>query len=391
MTEKTFLSPEEVAKRRGREVKEIKLDEDEVEIKKPIDDSIEKFYNRGGKVKIRFETLGRFDIDEVMYFEDYNTEHVDTLTLTSREDLLETIVAILDEIKNVDAKNSIGDCLLEEFLEIMIGIKQEFNTAIHTHRWVCECQMGKEREDIKVNETQINLRELKYQSIEQADEILREIQKPIIQSMSDENFEWYLKLKYKNEYTGNVSDYTREEEIQKIKIEEPIAQRIGNDIYRFNFIRVKDCINAKKLVDKKYAGKIKQIQNKVIHGIPNAELKALKEEELQEINKLKAKDILLYTRALTLVDFNGNSNLTPEEKVELYKKIKREYLFEFTDFLDKLKFGIQDEKEFHCSECGKTQKRLLQRKFDALEFIPVESTSSDRSKKSSGANIFIGL
>ncbi len=392
-----FLSPEEVEKKRERKTRVLKNhDEDDLVItKNPNDekygDEKDKFYKRGGKVKINFETLGRFNIPSNMFFSDYNIDQVNDLTLCNEDTLFETIIAILEEIKNEDCQVSIGEALIEEFMEMMIGIKMFFNTPIHNHKWICDCQRNKDDEEIQVNDMEIDLRELQYKSIEEADQILRDLIRGQFVEMTDEIFEDYLKRKYEDQYSGDIKDYDREKEVNKIRIQEPISQNIDGHIYKFRFTRIKDLIKAKQITEKQFAGKIKMLQNKKVHGIGQEQLKIQKDKELEILQKQKAKETLIASRALSLIQYDDTILERDDEKIALYRKIPRESLFEYVEFIEKLQFGIQDEREFVCPICGKSDKRLLQRKFDPLEFIPVESNSTNKSKELKRANIFVGF
>jgi hypothetical protein len=210
-------------------------------------------------------------------------------------------------------------------------------------------------------------------------------------SFTDEEFADYLTRKYEDEYSGNVTDYDREKEVNAIRIKEPISQNIDGHIYKFRFTRIKDLLRAKQLAEKQFSGKIKMIQNKKVHGVGMEALKEQKEKELEKIQKEKAKEVLIATRALSLISYDGRDLEKDEEKIALYRKIPRESLFEFIEFMEKLQFGIQDEREFTCPLCEKVSKRSLQRKFDPLEFIPVESTSTNKSSVVKRTNIFVGI
>lgn len=391
-----FLSPEEISKKRERKGKTIIEHKDEEETTpsksdSKYDDGAMKFFKRGGKVQVNFETLGRFDIPAKMYFKDYSTEHVTDLTLCNEDNLFETIIAILEETKNEDCPVSIGEALIEEFMEIMIGTKQFFSDANHEHRWLCDCQRGKEDNELQINTTIIDLNTLQYKSIEEADQILRDMSREQFISFTDEEFADYLTRKYEDEYSGNVTDYDREKEVNAIRIKEPISQNIDGHIYKFRFTRIKDLLRAKQLAEKQFSGKIKMIQNKKVHGVGMEALKEQKEKELEKIQKEKAKEVLIATRALSLISYDGRDLEKDEEKIALYRKIPRESLFEFIEFMEKLQFGIQDEREFTCPLCEKVSKRSLQRKLDPLEFIPVESAATNKSAVVKRTNIFVGI
>ena len=154
---------------------------------------------------------------------------------------------------------------------------------------------------------------------------------------------------------------------------------------------MKDIITAQKIIDKKYAVEIKRIEMKKSHGVKKAELEIEKEKEMNVIQTKKMKDLINITKALTIVNYNDRDIESNEEKIELYKKIKRKEMLEFGELLQMINFGIQDEREFVCEHCGKTERRLLQREFDPYEFIPLDSSSSSELRKCPGSSILFGV
>ena len=82
------------------------------------------------------------------------------------------------------------------------------------------------------------------------------------------------------------------------------------------------------------------------------EFKANEEAELEKLEMDKAKETLLYAQASTLVEHDGKTLTNINDKLEIYKKIKRSSLLEFTHFLEQIVFGISDEKELVCPSCS---------------------------------------
>lgn len=394
MIDKAFLSPEEI-KKRGRHIRVDKEHTDLPEDERPqeVVEQLpkDKFFKRAGKAKISLESMGRFSLPEVIYFKDYSIDNINDLTLATEDNLLETIVAILNEIKNEDCPVGIEEATLEEFFEIMIGIKQVFNTNKHVHRWLCDCQSGKSQEELQINDVNISLKDIHYKSIVSADVLLREDLKTLLEPMSETDYKQWLIMGFGDQFSGDVLEYPKDKVIESIEVKEPITQYIDGKVYKFRFSRIRDLLTAKSLVEKQFATQIKLINSRKLHGVNAEELKTQKEEELKGINKKKTKEVLIATRALALLEYDGKEIVDDYEKIAIYRKIDRDSLFNYIEFLDRLKFGIQDEREFTCPICGKINKRLLQREFDPLEFIPVESASTNRSTELKTTNIFIGL
>lgn len=375
MEENVILSPEEVTTLRKKR-----------EASPQVDMTRNKFENHAGMVKLNYESKGRFSIPETVYFKDFTTEHINNFTLSSMEDLTEQIAIALDDMKNPESNANIGEMTLEEFLETLVAVKLNFNTKNHVHRWVCDCQ--KEEKDQKVNETTIDLTTLQYKSIEEVDESLKKDYKAYFNTLSEEQFTEYKVMKY-----GEDKVWTKEDELASFEFKEPIYFKApSNDVYGFRLIRLKDIINAGKLAKKKWAGKINQIERKQNpHGMPLAEAKFQKEQEIETLKKQEAKDALLFAKALTLVEMNGKPITTFEEQVNIYKNFPREAFFEFNDFLEKIDFGIVDKREYSCPICGKTEERLLQQDSSPIALLPIESSDTRASRKHATANIYFGF
>jgi len=382
------LSQEEVDGRKSRLIDPPK------EVNIPVSDTVTTEslavpQNNAGKLKIDYETMGRFDIPKVLYFEDYSVEHVNNLSLCNEENILETLVAILNDIKNQDSNCRIEDMLIEEFLETMIGIKMTYNTSTHIHKWICTCQYNVPEKERIINDLPVDLKTLSYIFIEQADESLRDFYKKVFDDMTKEEFREIVARRHKN--AEGYENITIEEELKTIRIKEPFYQDIDGNIYGFNFTRIRDLLNAQNYISNKYAGRIKQIKNKQVHGKSPVELRDIREKEMDKLNLEKAKDTLTCAKALTITEYNGKNVEGAEEKIELYKKLKRGHLLEYNNFLDQMKFGIETEKEFECPECGQLDKRSLQQGLDPFEFLPFDPVEPNALRRHTGRNIFVGI
>jgi hypothetical protein len=379
VSEKEILKEE-----KERKVKQA-VDQEEVEIK-------EKYYNRAGKVRINFESNGRFGNPPIAYYEDYSLKHINDITLSRTEDLLENIITILNEIRQPEEETPFchSELLLEEFLEVLIGIKYQFIGRDHTHRWICDCQRMLDPNDQVVNETIIDLSTLVYRSVEEAEVNLKKYVKNRLKDFTKSEFHQYLINKYKNDPV-NLDEWDLEKEINSIKIEEPMTLLIGEDRYSFRFSRLKDIIKAQKITQKEFNGKIKAAQSvRFKEGTSLADYKAKKNKEIEDLKYEQAKAGIFYAKALCLESINSE-RLSDQQKIEKYSKIPRNVIDNFIALLNEIKFGIYHEQELICPECGETSERSLQQEFNPLEFLPMESATAGERSKSKEFNIFIGV
>ena len=346
----------------------------------------------GGKACIEYETMGRFSTPAKMYYNDYSIQDVNDLTLSRQEDLLKNLIIILNRTKIDNPNYDVRNQLVEEFLETMIGMKINFSNVIHEHPWICECQKSLPQDAQQVNTFEFDLRNINYVSIEAADEKLRERFKSGFESMTPAEFKSYVEMKYKDSPIVDVASWTIEKELASVKIKEPISvPGPDGNIYAFRLTRVGDLLDAQKLVNNKYAGKIKAIKSKQYPNIPLAQSKAMKEDELEEIQNQEAKDIVLYARALSLYKVNGRELTSPEEKFNVYKDLPRSILMDFINFTSDLEFGIQDERDMICPHCGETRRRSLQQNLNPFELLPLDINSKGKQRQHPRTNIFIGV
>lgn len=377
MTEENpILSPEQV--------QEIKKQRRE----KKVEHISDKYFMRGSRVSINYESQGRFSIPSNMYFKDYDVEDINNLTFSRQENLLENVLFILNKCKNEDANCSVGDMVPEEFLETLVGMNLQFsNGKEHEHMWLCDCQSHKKQDEQEINKTKIDLSTLTYQPIIEADKLLKEYYRKIFDTFTQEEWIEYLNVRYKdNPIDFNL--HTKEDELETIQIKEPISQSIDGRIYAFRLMRMNDVIKGQRASIKKYSNQIKTIEAK---KVPTQELKMQREEELKKVNEEKDKYSILYSQAMTLISVDGIEFKEDEERFLTYKSIPRNDLFELIDFYDQFKFGINQEIELLCPLCGKTVKRSLRQEINSIELLPMESSTKGKSGISKTTKIYIGL
>jgi len=403
-----FLNPDEVEKlKKKKRVIVDQTDDDsndeiddddisnllEIKVPKEITANIEetplKLQNKSGKVKIEYESMGRFDTPPVLYFSGYTVDHIDNFALVTEENIFETLVTIIEDLKYSNENVKIEDMLIEEFFETLIGIKAQFNTTKHIHRWTCDCQDDLSDKEKTVIETIVDLSTLNDSciSILESDEKYRNICREMF---SDKDvFASYLKMKYgKN---ADINEYNLEDELNEIQVKEPYTVPDGKDIYKFRFLRIRDLIIASRYINKKYSYKIKALKSKQIHNVKASELKKIKDEELEKLNQEKGRDFIRALKSAALVGCNNKIFESLEEKIEAYQHIPIGVFMEAASFLEDIKFGINKEQDFECPICGCSEKRLLQLEFNFLEFIPNKSDTLHGIQNITRRHIFMGI
>ncbi len=380
--ENILINPEDLDKPKDK-VKRVKRESEEP-----------KYIAKGNLVEINFESEGRFTLPDTMFFEDWNVDDIQELAVSNFDDLLETIVVILNKLKNSDCEISVSKATPSEFLEMLIGMKIKFDEPTYKHMWMCNCQTNKSEDDQIVSEDIIQLNDLKFKSITELDEDFKEKFKEVFEEMSAEGFKNYLLTKYKNNEI-DVSNWSIEQELETIKVKEPINYKNNkNDkIYSFNLMRIDNVITAQEMVNQKYRPLLKSIQNRKNNGQPLDVFKAQKEEELKKIDKNKAKDIISYSEGLTLHAIDGKEIKSRDEKISLYKKLKRDDYFELENFLKSIDYGVYYDKKLRCPHCGDSEGRVLQQELNPFWLLPITPDSKDKGIKGNdgGLNIYFGI
>lgn len=376
--ENTLINPKDLQKREPRQKEE----------------SSEKYRVKGNLVEVKFESNGRFSLPSIVYFEDYNVEDIQEFAVCSLDDILETVVVILDKLKNKDCEVSITKATPNEFIEILIGMKAKFDIPEYKHSWICSCQYSKSEDDQIVNENTIHLNKIKFKSIEEVDEDIRKNIKIVFDKMSEEEFNQYLKDKYKNDQT-KIDTYNRELELESIQVNDNIQYRSKKDnkVYNFSMMKIENVLQAQKIVKEKYKHLIKSIHNKKNNGKPLDIFKSEKEEELNKIEKKKAKDIITYSEGLTLKSVDGVEIKDIEEKINIYKKLKRDDYFELENFIKTIDYGAYYDEKLSCPLCGKAEGRVLRQDINPIELLPLDpdSKSSSNKRDGGGLNIYFGV
>lgn len=380
-----ILSPEEVTRRRNS--------------KSEIQETEEiKAVSYAGSVEIQYESMGRFSTPEILHFKDYTNNDINNLTLSNDDDLLDTLLTILNANKMDEKDFNIEDMTAEDLMETLIAIKIQFESPFQEIRWICPCQADKEDSDRIVNDFSFDLRTATYISIEQVDEILKEELSSLFMDLSEDEFKQFLIKKYKDNPLDDIDSYTREMEIAKIKVNDLIYVMSGDDIYGFRYPRIKDILKAKKYSDKIYLPKIKSVQNRKEANVPLFELKMKKEKEIKSLKEEQAKLIILYAESMMLVSKN-EVELTDYEKFVEYKEVMPRNISNYIhDVFDKIQFGLQHEMELVCPICGETEKRSLQQVLDPRELLPNRNgrkstpiSTSRESGQHSRAIIYFGI
>jgi hypothetical protein len=91
-----------------------------------------------------------------------------------------------------------------------------------------------------------------------------------------------------------------------------------------------------------------------------------------------------------LVSINHEEIKTSEEKIEIYKGLNKDILFDLEEFMEKVDFGIFYEFEAFCPECGTKSKRLLQHEIIPYELLPAKTDSDKRKAEHHRRFIYFG-
>lgn len=377
--------------------KKKKSDKQESKPEKTVERSGQKFRILGEKAKVELESGGRFDLPSEIYLEDYDSADITALVTSREDDILETLIAIMDKSVNNEGnseKFSTGDATPEEFFEMQIALKLQFDSVWMTYRWMCEeenCQDHLPQDKKKHSEMELDLSTVNYISIENVEEEFRESLREALKNEDLKN--QYLSKKYPD---GVPGDWTIESEINQVKIKEPI--NIVDDKghhYKYRFMRMKDLVNSYRRVSKQYDPLIRQINSRKYSGITDQDkIKYQREEEIKEVQKKKAQQAILASQAMCLVEFDGDRNLSDDRKVEIFSAMPRKANFELMNAWDSCKYGIRHEFDATCNHCGSVSRRSLQRGLSPIDLIPVSddrrSDSVERLQRNPSVAFYFG-
>ena len=350
----------------------------EVTEKEAIEQVEKATSNSDGKLKIELESCGRFDLPDTLYVEGYTFQDIQDLATSREEDILPNLVAILDKRKH-GTTTSISKATIEEFYEILLSIKGNFYSNSHVHHWMCDCQDKLPDNQKKTSSVTIDLKNVKFRSILEAEDVLKKQLFEALSSYTPEKYTEYLIKKY-----GSNIGITVEEEVNNFRIKEPLGFRDakGNFI-QTRLVRVEDLIFGYQVATRMFRGKIHKVRNMYKANMGKDQLEEFKVEETRYLEFEKSKKALLYTRARTLVSINGKPFPSDEEKIKYFLTLDLDTLNKYNNFLDTFSFGIYDELETECEFCGKTDRGYLQQFINPMEFIPLESSKGDSADRKS--------
>lgn len=377
------LTLEEVQKRRER-----KRVNDTVEVPTPnMDEAI------SGSVRVDFESMGRFSMPVSLSFKDYSTADINSIVMSSQENLIETLVPILNGMicgENAGSVN-VANMTVEEFIETLIAIKGKFNTTKHKHPYMCSCQYDKPEDDQKLQDTEIDLTTLKYKNIEQVEEEMRKTLKEDLDACSEKELSSYFNM-YASQCNIDINSVSKDYIVNNFKITEPFIIKPDNQEIALRFTRISDVVKAQKILDKKYNAEIKRIQNRVEHNVSGEDLKIKKQSEIEELQKEKAKKLITYIKAFTIVSINGKE-LSDAQKIEAIENrdiFPRRITKDIDTFLDQMKYGVFDTREFTCQFCGKLNTEDLQYNVAVTELLPLNGKDDRDSRHLTRLNIRFG-
>ena len=378
MSDNILVPPTEVKKR--KEIVSI--------VKDIVKEAPEKIVakNTSGTVKVDLESDGRFSLPQLLHFKDFTIEDVNSLALSREDEILENLISILNTMV-VEENIRMEDATLDEFLEILVSIKQQFSGDAHTHYWICSCQNREKEEDQIINETMLSLSNINRTNIAEIDAEMQESFKKKLEDVSDDGFNNFLVMKYGEDIPEGV---TKESEVEKVVVKEPFYVNVDGDKVGFNFVRMGDMLKADLVAKKKLNNSIARIKKETYANVPLAEKKQIQAEKIEVAKAEKNKLLLLYGKALAIDTVNGKT-MSDSEKLEYYRVIPREYMLRIVDFLDELSYGINEEFDFYCPICEQSDKRLLQQELNPLELLPLESNSKSKAKRSESIDIYFGI
>jgi len=344
--------------------------------KEAIEQVSKSMPNSDGKLKIELESCGRFDLPDTVYMEGYTFQDIQDLATSREEDILPNLVTILDKRKH-GTSVSIAKATIEEFYEILLSIKGNYYSNEHVHHWMCDCQDKLPDNQRKSSSVSIDLKEVKFRSILESEDILRKQLNEVLIQFTPEQYSQYLIKKY-----GKDIGISIDEEVSSFKIKEPLGFRDakGNFI-QTRLVRVEDLIFGYQVATRMFRGKINKIRNMYKANMNKEQLEEYKSEEIKYLEFEKSKKALLYTRAKTFIAINGKPFPSDEERIKYFLTLDLDTLNKYNSFLDTFAFGIYDELETECEFCGKTDRGYLQQFINPMEFIPLEGDKRDSSDR----------
>jgi hypothetical protein len=313
------------------------------------------------------------------------------------EDMTETIVAVLDnclnrDVSGVDSNFTCADLTPNEFQEVLVGMKMQFDSMFLKHYWVCDqCQEGLSDKDQKPSEQDIDLSTIEYLSIEHTDKEIMDKILDQLRGMADDDYDKFIESKYPD---PDWRPTTREEEASRFSIKEPINIFDNGKLCKFEFMRMRHIIQAYRTIDKIYSTQIRIAQSNPHKGMDVHSRNATRKQEVAQLEQKKGKDILLCVQAYTLKEVDGEPIKSNDEKLRIYKSLSRSSMLKLMSAFDMAKYGVHYEFDSKCNLCGHEARRWLQREISILELLPFPDSdrisSHKKSQKSTGIDFFFG-
>jgi len=379
-----IINPETIVNKPIRRTTKVQFENESEEPVTEIQSYKNNYDNYGSTVKIDLESNGRFGNPKTIVLKDYTARHINDLVTTKEDDLLETLMSILNECIVSPENFDIGNLTNEEFYEVILGMKVAFDTPILKHKWIHEedsCQGKKQDDEKQVSESILDLRNITSLPIEESDEKIKIFYKEKFDSMTEQDFEEYIIIKY-----GEEKSITKEEELNNIKIQEPFLIKGYETDYEFKIIRMKDLLMAYKMASKEINHKIRVVQNKTIRrGDDEDRIKSEKESDVEKLKREKARKVLEYAQAMSLSYIRRNGKRiqlkTIEEKINEYNTMPRNVLLNYLQAIDTIKYGVDCEIHLNCNLCDGIERGYLQRLISPFLLLPLYQTERNNTTR----------
>ena len=363
--------------------------EEVTNLRKPRMSNQEKnIENKANRIRIEYSSSGRFWIPSELNFRELNTKEIADLSASSIDNLLENLIAILNDCILEDI--NVEDMTPEEFLETLIALKLEY-TVEHDHFFICEsCSVDDiDFNEVKPSKFQLDLTTLNYVDIEEADKKLKEYYEPILRDFSKEEWESYIIQRHKDNPIENVDSWTVEKELETIEVRKEYSLPYEGKKYSFRWLKISDIVYAQRETDKKHKPKIKKIIKEKYANVPMTEQKAIKKEKIDKIREEQNKDVAYYTIAMSLEKIDG-VELSINEKLTNYV-LPQSVANSIGQYLKSCEFGLIDERDIICDKCGHEQRRWLQHTITFVELLPINNATKRRSATTKRNIVLIGV
>jgi hypothetical protein len=340
----------------------------------------------GNKLKLEFESNGRFSAPPVLYATDYKAKDLHSILTSRNEDMLETIANFLEKswdrnaipVSHKNKFTTIGDLTIEELFEFMVGLKIQFDSVLHNYRYLHTCQKYIHQDKQKYSQWDLDLSKLSYRNISECDNELKEHFKEYLKDMDKKDFENFCISRY-----GEYSGQSKKDIIDDIKLQEPISILDNGNVYKFRLQRFKDVLYATRRTNEEFSSLIRSIQNKKYKNLSNEDESNLRQDELEKVSLKKSEKSLDYMTSMMLLSINDRVLETESEKLEVFKDMDKSVVKKLGEFLESMKFGIDHEQEIICDICSETEIRRFPKELSPAELlIPyIESNKSNTKRK----------